>query len=181
MEERDLYSDSELIQGCRNNDRKYQELLYRKYAKKMYGICMSYAKDRSMAQEILQDGFVKVFKKIDSFKEQGSLEGWIRRIITNTALDYLRQKSKLYEFIDDNKEVEEERLDNSILEKINADGIFKLIGQLPEGAKAVFNLYAVEGYSHKEIAEKLEITEGTSKSQFKRARSLLKSLLRDLY
>lgn len=181
MEERDLYSDSELIQGCKNNDRKYQELLYRKFAKKMYGICLSYAKDRSMAQEILQDGFVKVFKKIDTFKEQGSLEGWIRRIITNTALDYLRQKSKLYEFIDDNKEVEEERLDNSILENINADGIFNLIKQLPEGAKAVFNLYAVEGYSHKEIAEKLEITEGTSKSQFKRARSLMKTLLRDLY
>ena len=181
MEERDLYSDSELVQGCRNNDRKYQELLYRKYAKKMYGICMSYTKDRSMAQEILQDGFVKVFKKIDGFREEGSLEGWIRRIITNTALDHLRQKSKLYEFIDDNKEVEEERLDNSILDKINADGIFNLIKQLPEGAKAVFNLYAVEGYSHKEIAEKLEITEGTSKSQFKRARSLLKTLLRDLY
>mgnify|MGYP006289994647 FL=1 len=181
MEERDLYSDSELVQGCRNNDRKYQELLYRKFAKKMYGICMSYTKDRSMAQEILQDGFVKVFKKIDGFREEGSLEGWIRRIITNTALDHLRQKSKLYEFIDDNKEVEEERLDNSILDKINADGIFNLIKQLPEGAKAVFNLYAVEGYSHKEIAEKLEITEGTSKSQFKRARSLLKTLLRDLY
>ncbi|MBS3770418.1 MAG: RNA polymerase sigma factor [Bacteroidales bacterium] len=181
MEERELYSDSELVQGCRNNDRRYQELLYRKYAKKMYGICMSYAKDRNMAQEILQDGFVKVFKKIDSFKEQGSLEGWIRRIITNTALDHLRQKSKLYEFIDDNRKVEEERLDNSILDKINADGIFNMIGQLPEGAKAVFNLYAVEGYSHKEIAEKLEITEGTSKSQFKRARNLLKTLLRDLY
>ena len=181
MEERDLYSDSELIQGCKNNDRKYQELLYRKFAKKMYGICLSYAKDRSMAQEILQDGFVKVFKKIDTFKEQGPLEGWIRRIITNTALDHLRKKSKLYEFIDDNKEVEEERMDNSILENINADGIFSMIKQLPEGAKAVFNLYAVEGYSHKEIAEKLEITEGTSKSQFKRARSLLKTLLRDLY
>jgi len=181
MEERDLYSDSELIQGCKNNDRKYQELLYRKFAKKMYGICLSYAKDRNMAQEILQDGFVKVFKKIDTFKEQGPLEGWIRRIITNTALDHLRKKSKLYEFIDDNKEVEEERMDNSILENINADGIFSMIKQLPEGAKAVFNLYAVEGYSHKEIAEKLEITEGTSKSQFKRARSLLKTLLRDLY
>ncbi|MGM0532716.1 MAG: RNA polymerase sigma factor [Bacteroidota bacterium] len=181
MEERELYSDSELIQGCRDNDRKYQELLYRKFAKKMYGICLSYAKDRSMAQEILQDGFVKVFKKIDGFREEGSLEGWIRRIITNTALDHLRQKSKLYEFIDDNREVEEERLDYSILDKINADGIFSLIKELPEGAKAVFNLYAVEGYSHKEIAEKLDITEGTSKSQFKRARSLLKTLLRDLY
>src|SRR6056297_2093151 len=181
MGERELYSDTELVQGCKNNDRKYQELLYRKYAKKMYGICLSYARDRSMAQDMLQDGFIKVFKKIDTFKEQGSLEGWIRRIITNTALDHLRKKSKLYEFIDDNKEVEEERMDNSILENINADGIFSMIKQLPEGAKAVFNLYAVEGYSHKEIAEKLEITEGTSKSQFKRARSLLKTLLRDLY
>jgi RNA polymerase sigma-70 factor (ECF subfamily) len=181
MEERELYSDSDLVQGCKNNERKYQELLYRKYAKKMYGICLGYAKDRSMAQDILQDGFVKVFKKIGDFREEGSLEGWIRRIITNTALDHLRKKSKLHEFIDDNKEVEEERLDNSILENINADGIFKLITRLPEGAKAVFNLYAIEGYTHKEIADKLEITEGTSKSQFKRARSLLKALLRDFY
>lgn len=175
-----MYSDTELLQGCKNNDRKYQELLYRKYAKKMYGICLSYAADRSMAQDILQDGFIKVFKKIDTFREQGSLEGWIRRIITNTALDYMRQKTRTFDFIDDNKEVEEEQLDNSIMEKINSDGIFRIIQQLPHGARTVFNLYAVEGYSHKEIADKLEITEGTSKSQFKRARSLLKELLRDL-
>ncbi len=180
MGERELYSDSELVQGCKNNDRKYQELLYRKYAKKMYGICLGYAAERSMAQDILQDGFIKVFKKIDTFREQGSLEGWIRRIITNTALDYMRQKTRTFDFIDENKEVEEEQLDNSILEKINSDGIFRIIQQLPHGARTVFNLYAIEGYSHKEIADKLEITEGTSKSQFKRARSLLKELLRDL-
>jgi RNA polymerase sigma-70 factor (ECF subfamily) len=179
MGERELYSDTELLQGCKNNDRKYQELLYRKYAKKMYGICLSYAADRSMAQDILQDGFIKVFKKIDTFREKGSLEGWIRRIITNTALDYMRQKTRTFDFIDENKEVEEEQLDNSIMEKINSDGIFRIIQQLPHGARTVFNLYAVEGYSHKEIADKLEITEGTSKSQFKRARSLLKELLRD--
>lgn len=180
MGERELYSDTELLQGCKNNDRKYQELLYRKYAKKMYGICLSYAADRSMAQDILQDGFIKVFKKIETFREQGSLEGWIRRIITNTALDYMRQKTRNFDYIDENKEVEEEQLDNSIMEKINSDGIFRIIQQLPHGARTVFNLYAVEGYSHKEIADKLEITEGTSKSQFKRARSLLKELLRDL-
>ncbi len=179
MGEREIYSDAELIQGCKNNERKYQELLYRKYAKKMYGICLSYATDRSMAQDILQDGFIKVFKKIDSYKEQGSLEGWIRRIITNTALDYMRQKTRKFEFIDDNREVEEENIDNTILEKINSDGIFKIIQQLPAGARTVFNLYAVEGYSHKEIAHKLEITEGTSKSQFKRARALLKQLIKD--
>ena len=180
MGERELYSDAELVQGCKNNERKYQELLYRKYAKKMYGICLSYAADRSMAQDILQDGFIKVFKKIETFREQGSLEGWIRRIITNTALDYMRQKTRNFDYIDENKEVEEEQLDNSIMEKINSDGIFRIIQQLPHGARTVFNLYAVEGYSHKEIADKLEITEGTSKSQFKRARSLLKELLRDL-
>jgi len=179
MEERELYSDAELVQGCRNNERKYQELLYRKYAKKMYGICLSYTADRAMAQDILQDGFIKVFKKIDTFREQGSLEGWIRRIITNTALDYMRQKTRNFEYIDENREIEEERLDNSILDKINSDGIFKVIGQLPRGARTVFNLYAVEGYTHKEIAHKLEITEGTSKSQFKRARALLKGLLKD--
>lgn len=181
MRQRDLYSDSELLRGCINRDRKYQELLYRKFARKMYGICLCYAKDRSMAQDILQDGFVKVFRNINSFRNEGSLEGWIRRIITNTALDHLRKKSKLHDFIDDNRGVEEEKLDNSILENINADGIFNLIKQLPDGAKVVFNLYAIEGYTHKEIAEKLDITEGTSKSQFKRARNLLKSLLKDFY
>jgi len=180
MGERELYSDAELVQGCKQNERKYQELLYRKYAKKMYGICLSYAADRAMAQDILQDGFIKVFKKIDSFREQGSLEGWIRRIITNTALDYMRQKSRTFEFIDENREVEEQQLDNTILEKINSDGLLKIIQQLPHGARTVFNLYAVEGYTHKEIADKLEITEGTSKSQFKRARKLLKELIRDI-
>lgn len=180
MEEREIYSDSELIQGCKNHERKYQELLYRKYAKKMYGICLSYAADRSAAQDILQDGFIKVFNKIDTFREEGSLEGWIRRIVTNTALDHVRQKTRTYEFIDENKEIEEEQMDNSILEKINSDGLFKVISRLPAGARTVFNLYAVEGYTHKEIAHKLEITEGTSKSQFKRARALLKDLLKDL-
>lgn len=174
-----MYGDPDLIQGCKNNERKYQELLYRKYARKMYGICLSYAADRAMAQDILQDGFIKVFKKIGTFREQGSLEGWIRRIITNTALDYMRQKSRSFEFIDENKKIEDEQIDNTILEKINSDGIFKVIQQLPRGARTVFNLYAVEGYTHKEIADKLEITEGTSKSQFKRARALLKDLLRD--
>jgi len=92
----------------------------------------------------------------------------------------VRQKSRTFDFINENQDIEEQQLDNSILEKINSDGIFKVIQQLPQGARTVFNLYAVEGYTHKEIADKLEITEGTSKSQFKRARALLKDLIRDL-
>ena len=179
METRDLYSDLELVEGCKANKRKYQELLYRKYAKKMYGICLSYARDRAMAQDILQDGFIKIFKNISSFKGEGSLEGWIRKIVTNTALDYLRKKTKSYEFIDDNKDVEEEKTDKTILEKINFDALIKLLSQLPEGARMVFNLYALEGYTHKEIAEQLNITAGTSKSQYKRARAMLQDWIKD--
>jgi RNA polymerase sigma-70 factor (ECF subfamily) len=179
MSQKELYSDYDLWEGCKQNKRKYQELLYRKYAKKMYAICLSYAKDRAMAQDILQDGFVKVFRKIKTFKAEGSLEGWIRKIITNTALDYLRQKSREFEFLDMNQEVEEEKMDQGILEKINADGVMQIITQLPNGARAVFNLYAVEGYTHKEIAKKLNITEGTSKSQYKRARAKLKELIKE--
>ncbi len=179
MSQKELYSDYDLWEGCKQNKRKYQELLYRKYAKKMYGICLSYAKDRAMAQDILQDGFIKVFKKIKTFKAEGSLEGWIRKIITHTAIDYLRQKSRQFEYLDLNQEIEEEKMDDHILEKINSDGVMQIISQLPDGAKTVFNLYAVEGYTHKEIAKKLDITEGTSKSQYKRARAKLKVLIKD--
>jgi RNA polymerase sigma-70 factor (ECF subfamily) len=179
MGSKELYSDLDLWEGCKKNDRRYQELLYKKYANKMYSICLSYAKNRPMAQDILQDGFVKVFKKIKSFKAKGSLEGWIRRIIINTALDHLRQQSKKFEFIDSSQEVEEKQVDKSILDKINSDGIFKKVAELPNGARTVFNLYAVEGYTHKEIAQKLNITEGTSKSQYKRARAMLKEQIKD--
>ena len=181
MRSRELHSDLELVRGCKKNKRKFQEILYNKYARKMYGICLSYAQDRAEAQDILQDGFVKVFKKMHTFKEEGSLEGWVRKIIVNTALDYMRSKTKRYKFIDENKEVEaEEGLDSSLLDKINTDALLERIARLPKGARAVFNLYAVEGYSHEEIAEKLNISTGTSKSQYKRARSLLKNLIKDI-
>ncbi|SRR6056297_1066842 len=181
MRSGELYSDLELVKGCKRNRRKFQEILYNKYAKKMYGICMSYAKDRAEAQDILQDGFVKVFKKIHTFKEEGSLEGWIRKIIVNTSLDYMRSKTKRYEFIDENKEVEEqEEIDSTLLDKVNTDALLDRVARLPDGARMVFNLYAVEGYSHKEIAEKLNITAGTSKSQYKRARNLLQNWINDI-
>lgn len=147
----------------------------------MYGICLSYARDRAEAQDILQDGFVKVFKKIHTFKVEGSLEGWVRKIIVNTSLDYMRSKAKRYEFIDENKEVEEqEEIDSTLLDKVNTDALLDRVARLPDGARMVFNLYAVEGYSHKEIAEKLNITAGTSKSQYKRARNLLKNWIKDI-
>ncbi len=176
----ELYSDEELLIGCKENNRLYQEILYRKYAKKMYGICLSYAGDRDMAQDILQESFIKVFKSIHNYKSEGPLEGWIRRIIINTALDHLRQKTKLQKYISDKDEVIKEVEEISAIEKLQTQDILNQVAKLPDGARVVFNLYALEGYTHREIADKLEITEGTSKSQFNRARKLLMEMLNKL-
>ncbi len=173
-------TDDELLRGCLRKDRKYQELLYRKYAKKMFAICQGYVRDKTVAQDILQDGFVKVFMKINTFNPDNSLEGWVRRIMTNTAIDYFRQGKKLDRFIVLEEQHNEEAADDAVNKKINVDEILYYLDRLPEGARVIFNLYAIEGYSHKEIADLLKISEGTSKSQFSRARSIIKTYLSGL-
>jgi len=173
----DLYSEEEILKGCRKNKRQYQEMLYRKYAKKMYGICLSYAGDRAMAQDMLQESFIKIFNRIKDFKQEGSLEGWIRKIVTHTAIDLLRQQKRTQNFISDNEEINEGSYESDALQNLQTEDVLNQVSRLPEGARLVFNLYALEGYTHKEIAVKLNITEGTSKSQFNRARKLLMSWL----
>lgn len=173
------YTDKELVEGCLKNDRKFQEMLYRKYARKMYGICLSYTNDRDSAQDILQDGFIKVFKNIKGFGGKGSLEGWIRRIITNTAIDYFRNRARINQLLDFQDDEKDTEISNNVMVNINTENIIQQLQKIPEGARVIFNLYAVEGYSHKEISEKLQISEGTSKSQFQRARQLLQKLLAD--
>ena len=176
----ELYSDEDILKGCIKNDRLYQEILYRKYAKKMYSICLSYAGERDMAQDVLQESFIKVFKSIRNFKADGSLEGWIRRIVVNTALDQLRQKSRLQKYITEKDEILKESEETSAIDNLKTQDILNQVAKLPDGARVVFNLYALEGYTHREIAEILEITEGTSKSQFNRARKLLMDMLNKL-
>lgn len=173
----DLYSEKDILEGCKNNKRQYQEILYRKYATKMYGICMSYSGDRDMAQDILQESFIKVFKKIKGFNMEGSLEGWIRRIVSNTAIDSLRKRQREYSYINDSYDDPVEDFKPGVLEEMKATDIMNMVSRLPEGARLIFNLFALEGYSHSEIAKKLNITEGTSKSQFSRARKMLMSLV----
>lgn len=173
----DLYSEEEILKGCRKNKRHYQEMLYRKYAKKMYGICLSYAGDRAMAQDMLQESFIKIFNRIKDFKQEGSLEGWIRKIVTHTAIDLLRQQKRTQNFISDNEEINEGSYESDALQNLQTEDVLNQVSRLPEGARLVFNLYVLEGYTHKEIAVKLNITEGTSKSQFNRARKLLMSWL----
>ena len=177
----DIVSEKELVEGCIRQDSKYQEMLYRKYAKNMFGVCLGYAKDHATAKDILQDGFIKIFKKIDKFSWQGSLEGWIRRIIINTAIDDYRKSVRQREYV----ELEEKLMNigyNNVLEELNTTDVVKLIHFLPEGARVIFNLYTIEGYGHKEIAEQLGISEGTSKSQYARAKKLLQDMiLEDAY
>jgi RNA polymerase sigma-70 factor (ECF subfamily) len=177
MDRKGDYSDDLLIAGCRRNDRHYQEALYRKYARVMYGICLSYTADRAAAQDNLQEAFIKVFRKIKDFRMEGSLEGWIKRVVVNTSLDFLRKKAKINQYIQDEPLDIVEEGDNEMNKKMNVQPILDKIANLPEGARAIFNLYAIEGYSHKEISKKLNITEGTSKSQYNRAKKLLQAWL----
>lgn len=165
----------DLISGCKKNDRKAQNALYARYAKPMFGLCKRYIKDKGEAEEIMINGFYKVFMKIDQFRGQGSFEGWMKRVIINEALMYLRRY---------NMNLSVELNENSGIEKvlkpdagIREQDILKLLDYLPIGYRTVFNLYAIEGYQHQEIADKLGISINTSKSQLLKARKKLKELL----
>lgn len=181
MSNSDIISDDALIEGCIKGNRKIQEELYRKYAKQMYQICLTYEPDRECAKDILQEAFVKVFRNILTHDKQSSLQGWIRKIITNTAIDHFR-KVKIGEkrFINlDVIKKEDEPYAPEHLHSLESEDILNRIKQLPNGARLVFNLYSLEGYSHREISEKLGISEGTSKSQLSRAKQLLQEWLED--
>lgn len=175
-----LMSDEEMLKGCKANESDAQKYLFDKYVKKMTGICCRYVDSYEEAQDIVQDGFIKVFNKIGTFSGKGSIEGWIRRIMINTALDYLRRiKASRYDV--DITEIEYKvEGKQEIIEKMQADDLLSIIRTLPKGYRTVFNLYAIEGYSHKEIAKKLDISQNTSKSQYSRARSLLQKKLEAL-
>ena len=170
-------SQESLLSGCRKNDRRSQELLYRHFSRKMYALCLSYTGERSLAQDILQESFIKVFKNIGQYKNDGSLEGWIRRIVTNTAIDHIRKRKITNEFIESEPADAELYTHNIALKIMGFNELMKQVDRLPEGARLIFNMYALDGYSHKEIATELNITEGTSKSQFNRARKLLMSFI----
>ncbi len=166
-----------LIKGCLAKDRKSQNALYQHFCKKMFGVCMRYAKNREEAEDLLQDGFVKVFTKIDQFKNQGSFEGWVRRVLVNTILERFRQNNHLYAITNIDDITEPIAIEDGF-EQIAATDLLNVIQMLPAGYKMVFNLYAIEGYSHKEIADMLQISEGTSKSQLSRARTMLQEMLK---
>jgi RNA polymerase sigma factor (sigma-70 family) len=163
-------SERQLIELCISGNNLAQKKLYDAFSKKLYGICLRYAANEEEAQDILQDGFVKIFTKMNSFKFEGSFEGWMKRVMVHTAIEVYRKKMDT----SDVKDIESSHLFSIPDEKtLEVEELLKIIQDLPNGYRMVFNLYAIEGYSHAEIAKKLNISEGTSKSQLARARAYL--------
>lgn len=172
------YSEDQIINGCIQGERKAQQTLYSRYSPKMFAICLRYAKDHHSAEDILQEGFIKVFKYIGNFRREGSFEGWLRRIFVNTAIEHLRKSVSLYSIVDsEDKPID--IVDESIFDHLDQQDLLNMVQSLSPGYRTVFNLYVVEGYSHKEIAKLLSISEGTSKSQLARSRQILQKKVID--
>ncbi|MEM1408318.1 MAG: RNA polymerase sigma factor [Bacteroidota bacterium] len=171
-----MTSEKSLISGCKNGNRKSQRELYDQYASKMMVVCLRYSKSDQEAEDILQESFIKVFDKIKGFKEESRLIYWIKRIVINTALNYSRKKLYMFPMVDIN-EVERHGNDDISISSLQLQELLNMIQKLPSGCQIIFNLYAIEGYNHNEIAEMLEISAGTSKSQYARARYLLREMI----
>lgn len=170
--------EDKIIKQCIAGNSKAQEKLYNFYARRMKGICIRYAKSVFEAEDIFQDAFIKVFTYLVNYKMEGSFDGWIRRIVVNTAIDHYKKNQSLekhFEQYDGADEIETESF--TVEQKLYADDLLKILSLLPDGYRLVFNLYAIEGYNHKEIADLLNISEGTSKSQLSKARRYIQHLL----
>lgn len=169
----------QIIEECKAGKQSAQSQLYRAFAPILYGVCMRYARDETDAEDVLHEGFVTIFNKIGQFAGKGSFEGWMKRIMVNIALERYRKRNRMHTVEDitiyDSKNVSED-----LYAKINAGELMNLIKELPPRYKMVFNLYAIDGYNHKEIAEKMGIAEGTSKSNLARARKILQDRVIEL-
>jgi RNA polymerase sigma factor (sigma-70 family) len=170
-------SEDVLIQGCLRNDATAQQELYYKYSPKMLSVCYRYAKSREDAEDMLQEGFIKVFTQIHQFQNRGALEGWIRRIIVHTCINNLKKNKKFSESVDIIHASSISVREDNIPSILQAKQVVESIRLLPLGYRTVLNLYAIEGYSHREIAEILDIEESTSRSQYTRAKAMLEDIL----
>ncbi|MEO6849637.1 MAG: sigma-70 family RNA polymerase sigma factor [Mucilaginibacter sp.] len=168
------YTIEELVKRCKASERKAQELLYKQFASKMLGVCIRYATDKMEAEDMLQNGFIRVFQKINDYRGDGSFEGWVRRIMVHSSIEYYRKHHKMMRMVDVEEGGNEPSVNPAAIANLDAKDLMILIQQLAPGYRMVFNLYAIEGYSHKEISEIMSISEGASKSQLSRARSILK-------
>ena len=171
----------QLITACKKNDANAQRELYETYAPRMMGLCLKYCKNYEAAEDLLHDGFLKVFTQIKTYSGRGSFEGWMRRVFVNTVLEHFRKEKNKYLMISDLEEVQEESWDENLERLFNDDiteeTLLSMIQEMPDGYRTVFNLYVFEEMSHKEIAKKMGIKENASRSQYSRARSYLRNKL----
>jgi RNA polymerase sigma factor (sigma-70 family) len=180
LAESDLEDLKKIINDCASGDPKAQETVYRLFAPKMFGVCLRYAKDRTEAEDNLQEAFVKVFTNIKKFRHEGSFEGWIRRIMVNVSLEKYRKQKRLYP-VENIGQYEGQVLSESIIDEITARELLLLVQQLSPRYRMVFNLYVFEEMSHQEISKELGISTGTSKSNLARARNFLKRKIAEHY
>jgi len=169
--------DEDIIKQCIEGNRTAQEKLYNFYAPKMKGICVRYARSVVEAEDIFQDGFVKIFTNLKKYRNQGSFDGWVRRIIVNTAIDAYKANISMKNNVPYEELPETENTSIDIDDTLDEQELLNIVSKLPDGYRVVFNLYAIEGYSHKEIADMLNISEGTSKSQLSKARRTIQNTL----
>lgn len=170
-------TDEAILEGCLRNDNTCQKELYLKYSPKMLAVCYRFAQKREDAEDMLQEGFIKVYTQIHTFRNQGAFEGWIRRIIVHTCINHLKKNKKFAESVDLIHASTMQTREDSIPSIVQAKQIVESIRLLPLGYKTVLNLFAIEGYSHREIAEMLDIEESTSRSQYTRAKQMLEEML----
>ncbi|HOK26981.1 MAG TPA: RNA polymerase sigma factor [Bacteroidales bacterium] len=173
-----MLSENEIIEGCARHDRRAQQMLYDRYSRLLFGVCMRYASDRAEAEDILQESFLKIYFSIKEYSGTGSFTGWMRKIVVNTAITHYHRNLKHKHYVEIEEYVSVETGVSSFEEDFfTSDELFKVLNELPPGYRMVFNLYAIEGYKHKEIAEMLGIDINTSKSQYSRAKAALREKL----
>ncbi len=170
-------TEQQILNGCLKNDAAAQEALYDRHSPKMLGVCYRFAKNREDAEDMLQEGFIKVFSQINQYRNEGVLEGWIRRIMVHTCINVIKRNRRFTDCLDISYAAEINTSDEYIPEAMLAKEVVECIRLLPLGYRTVLNLYAVEGYSHREIGQMLDIQESTSRSQYTRAKSLLEEIL----
>lgn len=180
MDVEKMMTEADLIKACAKKNPRAQRKLYEKYSGKLMTVCLRYCSSTEEAEDAFQEGFVKIFGKLADYKFEGSFEGWMRRVMVNNILDMMRKNKKHLYQLDVTEQVSIESNSNSALDEMSATELMEIVKSMPEGYRTVFNLFAIEGYSHKEIAEMIGFTESTSKSQFLRARSYLKKRLEEI-
>ncbi len=172
-----LVVSPDLIRDCIAGKRESQERLYRKFSPKMFAICLRYADNLQSAEDILQEGFIKVFNHLDKYRHEGSFEGWMKRIFVNTSIEFYRKSINQTHYITIDKAYHVS-VDENVFSRLAKQDLLEMIQKLPSGYRTVFNLYVIEGYTHKEISKMLNISEGTSKSQLARARGTLQGMIK---